>query len=70
MCPSGFYCGEGTGDASKYNKKCPEGYYCPSATQSYSEFLNTGTTSTSEVATKCPRGTGDDSNDGKKELTE
>ena len=70
MCPSGFYCGEGTGDATKFNKKCPEGYYCPAATQSYDDFLTSSTTTTNEVATRCPRGTGNDSNDGKKELIE
>ena len=68
MCPPGFYCDEGTGDGSKYNKKCPEGYYCPAATEAYDEFLDS--TSESQAVTKCPKGTGNDSEDGKRELTE
>lgn len=69
MCPPGFYCEEGTGDGSKFNKKCPEGYYCPAATESYNEFIDP-TSSDKEVATRCPFGTGNDSEDGKRELTD
>jgi hypothetical protein len=68
MCPPGFYCEAGTGDGSKFNKKCPEGYYCPSATAAYDEFIDSSAEST--APTKWPRGTGDDNEDGKRDLSE
>lgn len=69
-CAKGFYCKTQTGNSTKYQNNCPQTYFCPLGTGVY----NYTTSPTDydnwekDAPTRCPRGTGNDNTDTKKDI--
>jgi hypothetical protein len=69
-CNQGFYCKAQTGESTKTRDNCPQTYYCPPGTgiydytpdpTDYSNWKN-------DAPTRCPRGTGNDNSDTKRNM--
>lgn len=71
-CGAGFFCRAGTGESTKTRDTCPQSYYCPPGTRDYdysavdSDYSRWAT----DAPTRCPRGTGLDGVDTKRNLLE